>query len=120
MARLVLALLALMAPGSAASASSTSSSASSSGSGSGSSSGGHGSSGPSAADLYDCRMVSLQELRTTRQLSDLEIFNKCNEVCPLPKATDLLTTCDAHHSFHPAMSEFREGQKYHGQMNWYA
>ena len=80
-----------------------------------------GSSSVSAEDKHDCRMVSLDELREQHGFSNAEIFRKCNPVCPLPKAADVRTTCEStHHSFHSAVSVFRDSQLYHHQMQWCA
>ena len=52
-------------------------------------------------------------------MTHAEVFKLCNDVCPISKAVDVRTRCDAHHTFHSLQYTFTEAQKYHPQMQWH-
>ena len=87
--------------------------------GTASSSGSHGSLSSPSNHAYECRNVSVATL-VESGLSWPDILHMCNDVCPFPKAKDVKTACDDSHTYHTAISNFRDAQKYHASMQWYA
>ena len=65
-----------------------------------------------------CRQKSMSELLASG-MTHAEVFKLCNDVCPISKAVDVRTRCDAHHTFHSLQYTFTEAQKYHPQMQWH-
>jgi hypothetical protein len=97
----------------AAAASGTSSSSSSSS--------GSSANGTSSAEVDRlCRNEDLAEMMASTGMSDHEVFVMCNDVCPMPKAADLKTACDNHHTHHDFTSVFRDAQTAHPRMQWCA
>lgn len=94
-----------------------SSSSSGSGSGAAAVSGSGASASGSGVDpvwYANCRTVPVSSLG----LTDSQLFEGCNQICPMPAAADIKTTCDTKHSFHPFYGEFRDEQQYRGSMQW--